>query len=91
MTGTPAVYAVPVLVCSSTVSGADTAPGASACSGEMNASRDGFQAAKVRQAVVAVAPSRLPAQRPGPQAASGTSAESAIAAASRRAERRSER
>ena len=72
-----------MLVCSSTVSGADTAPGATACSGEVNASRDGFQAPNVRQAIVAVAPSRFPVHQLAPQAASGVSPESAIAAASR--------
>ena len=77
------MYAVPVLVRSSTVSGADAAPGATVCAGVVNASRDGFQAANVRQAVVAAAPSRLPVHQVAPHAASGVSPESAIAAASR--------
>ena len=72
-----------MLVCSSTVNGADTAPGSSDCSAEVNASRDGFHAPNVRQAAVAVAPSRLPLHQLAPQAASGVSPESAIAAASR--------
>ena len=75
--------AVPVLVSSSTVSGADTAPGATVSAEDMNASRDGFHASNVRQAVVAPAPPRLPVHQVAPQAASGRSPESAIAAASR--------
>ena len=83
VTGRPAVYGVPAFVSSSTVSGVDAAPGATVCSGDVNASRDGFQLPNVRQAAVALAPPRLPLHQVVPQAASGTSPESAIAAASR--------
>ena len=83
VTGSPAVYAVPLLVSSSIVSGADVAPGATVCAEDMNASRDGFHASNVRQAVVAAAPPMLPVHQVVLQAASGRSSESAIAAASR--------
>ena len=84
VTGSPAVYAVPAFVCSSTVSGVETAPGATVCAGEVNASRDGFQVPNVRQAVVAVGAAEARRctrsdRRPPP----ATSPESAIAAASR--------
>ena len=59
------MYAVPLLVRNSTVSGADGTPGDRVCVGVVNASADGFQAANVRQRVVsgravesAVAPGR---------------------------------
>ena len=83
VTGSPAVYAVPRLVRSSTVSGAEGTPGDRVCGFVANARADGFQAANVRQAVVTAAPSRSRLHHVEPHAASAACAESAIAAASR--------
>ena len=77
------MYAVPVFVRNSTVNGADGTPGDRVCAGVVNARTDGFHAAKVRQLVVRAAPSRVRLHQVEPQAPSGTSPESAIAAASR--------
>ena len=73
VTGSPAVYAEPLLVRSSTVSGAEGVPGGSVCSAVVNARTDGFHVANVRQAVVAAAPSSAPVHQVEPQAGSGVS------------------
>jgi hypothetical protein len=77
-TGSPAVYATPVFVCSCTASAADAVPAATVCGAVVKPSREGFQAAKDCQPGLKAAPARSPPHQDGAQAS-----EPAIAAANR--------